>query len=129
MEMYMFSLKYVDCILKKYGYTELSENNMNKAESNECKIYFKANLIVHVYFKVGLLGHKVTNIAIVDNNLDYFSPPDMYKRFLATSQDKSSLFKYDNIPLEKMLELAIDNTSTLNMRIENYITEEALEQL
>lgn len=129
MEMYMFSLKYVDRILKKYGYTKLSENNMNKTESNECKIYFKANLIVHVYFKVGLLGHKVTDIAIVDNNLDYFGQPDMYKRFLATSQDKSALFKYVNIPLEKMLELAIGDTSTLNMRIENYITEEALEQL
>lgn len=129
MEMYMLSLKYVERILEKYGYTKLSENDMNKAESNECKIYFKANLIVHVYFKVGLLGHKVTDIAIVDNNLDYFGQPDMYKRFLATSKDKSSLFKYDNIPLEKILELAIGDTSTLNMRIENYITEEALEQL
>lgn len=126
MEKYIFSLKYVDRILEKYGYTKLSENNMDKSESNHCKIYFKANLIVQVFFNTELVGHEVTYIAIVDNN---FGLPDMYKRFLATSHDKSSLFKYDNIPLEKMLDLAIGDTSTLNMRIENYITEEALEQL
>lgn len=126
MERYIFSLKYVDRILEKYGYTKLSENDVNKAESSRCKIYFKANLIVQVYFRTDLLGHEVTNIAIVDNN---FSLPDMYRRFLATSQDESELFKYDKIPLEKMLELAIGDTSTLNMRIENYITEEALERL
>lgn len=126
MEMYIFSLKYVDRILEKYGYTKLSENNMDKEESKHCKIYFKANLIVQVFFNSDLVGHEVTYIAIVDNN---FGLPDMYKRFLATSQDKSVLFKYVNIPIEKMLELAIGDTSTLNMRIENYITEEALEQL
>lgn len=126
MEMYRFSLKYVDRVLQKHNYTKLSENDVNKAESKECKIYFKANLIVQVYFRTDLLGHEVTNIAIVDNN---FGLPDMYKRFLATSQDESALFKYDKIPLEKMLELAIGDTTTLNMRIENYITEEALERL
>lgn len=126
MEKYMFSLKYVDRILQKHGYTKLSENNTDMAEPNQCKIYFKANLIVQVYFKAGLLGYKVTNITIVDNN---FGPPDMYKRFLVTSQDESALFKYDKIPLEKMLDLAIGDTSTLNMRIENYITEAALERL
>jgi hypothetical protein len=126
MEMYKFSLEYVDRILEKHGYTKLSENNTDKAEPSRCKIYFKANLIVQVYFKTGLLGHEVTNIAIVDNN---FGLPGMYKRFLATSQDESALFKCVNIPLEKMLELAIGDTSTLNMRIENYITEEALERL
>ena len=99
---------------------------MDKEESKHCKIYFKANLIVQVFFNSDLVGHEVTYIAIVDNN---FGLPDMYKRFLATSQDKSALFKYVNIPLEKMLDLAIGDTSTLNMRIENYITEEALEQL
>ena len=126
MEMYIFSLKYVDRILEKHGYTKFSENDINKVESSRCKIYFKANLIVQVYFNAKLIGHEVTNIAIVDNN---FSLPDMYKRFLATSQDNSTLFKYDKIPIEKMLELAIGNTSTLNMRIENYITEEVLERL
>lgn len=126
MEMYIFSLKYVNRILEKHGYTMLSENDVNKAESSQCKIYFKANLIVQVFFNTKLIGHEVTNIAIVDNN---FSLPDMYRRFLATSQDKSTLFKHDSIPLEKMLELAIGNTSTLNMRIENYITEEVLERL
>lgn len=124
MEKYMFSLKYVDRILQKHGYTKLSEDKTS--DTNQCKIYFKANLIVQVYFNADLLGHEVTNIAIVDNN---FGLPDMYKRFRATSQDKSALFKYVNIPLEKMLELAIGDTSTLNMRIENYITEEVLEQL
>lgn len=83
MERYIFSLKYVDRILEKYGYTKLSENDVNKAESSRCKIYFKANLIVQVYFRTDLLGHEVTNIAIVDNN---FSLPDMYRRFLATSR-------------------------------------------
>lgn len=122
MEIYMFSLKYVGSVLQKHGYTKISESNTDKAGPKLCRIYFKANLIVHVYF----IGHEVTNISIVDNN---FSLPDMYKRFLATSQNKSTLFKYDNIPLEKMLELAIGDTSTLNMRIENYITEEALERL
>ena len=126
MEMYIFSLKYVDRILEKHGYTKFSENDVNKVESSRCKIYFKANLIVQVYFNAKLIGHEVTNIAIVDNN---FSLPDMYRRFLATSQDNSTLFKYDKIPIEKMLELAIGNTSTLNMRIENYITEEVLERL
>ena len=126
METYIFSLKYVDRVLQKHGYTKLSENDVNKAESSQCKIYFKANLIVQVFFNTKLIGHEVTNIAIVDNN---FSLPDMYRRFLATSQDKSTLFKHDSIPLEKMLELAIGNTSTLNMRIENYITEEVLERL
>lgn len=122
MEKYMFSLKYVDRILQKHGYTKISEGNTDKSGPKQCRICFKANLIVQVYF----IGHEVTNIAIVDNN---FSLPDMYKRFLATSQNESAIFKYDNIPLEKMLELAIGDTSTLNMRIENYITEEALEQL
>lgn len=126
MEMYMFSLKYVDRILQKYNYTKISENNTGKTESNQCKIYFKANLIVLVYFRTDLIGHEVTNIAIVDNN---FSLPDMYKRFLATSQDESTLFKYNKIPLEKMLELAVGDTLTINMRIENYITEKALERL
>lgn len=126
MERYIFSLKYVDRILEKHGYTKLSENDINKAESSQCKIYFKANLIVQVYFNVKLIGHEVTNIAIIDNN---FSLPDMCKRFIATSQDTTVLFKYDNIPLEKMIDLAIGDTSTLNMRIENYITEEALERL
>lgn len=122
MEIYMFSLKYVGGILQKHGYTKISEGNTDKAGPKQCRIYFKANLIVQVYF----IGHEVTNIAIVDNN---FSLPDMYKRFLATSQNKSAIFKYDNIPLEKMLDLAIGDMSTLNMRIENYITEEALERL
>lgn len=122
----MFSLKYVDRILQKYNYTKISENNTGKTESNQCKIYFKANLIVLVYFRTDLIGHEVTNIAIVDNN---FSLPDMYKRFLATSQDESTLFKYNKIPLEKMLELAVGDTLTINMRIENYITEKALERL
>lgn len=126
MEKYMFSFKCVDRILQKHGYTKLSENNTDVAEPNQCKIYFKANLIVQVYFRTGLLEHEVTNITIVDNN---FSLPDMHKRFLATSQDESALFKYNNIPLEKMLDLAIGDTSTLNMRIENYITEAALERL
>lgn len=126
MEIYRFSLKYVDRVLQKHNYTKLSENNTGKTEPNQCKIYFKANLIVQVYFKLDLPGHEVTNIAILDNN---FGLLDMCKRFLATSQDKSALFKYDNIPLEKMLDLAIGDTSTLNMRIENYITEEALERL
>ena len=126
MERYIFSLKYVDSILQKHNYTKLSENDVNKVDTSQCKIYFKANLIVQVYFNAKLIGHEVTNIAIIDNN---FSLPDMYRRFLATSQDNSVLFKYDKIPLEKMLELAIGNTSTLNMRIENYITEEALERL
>ena len=126
MEMYKFSLKYVDRILEKHGYTKLSENNTDKAEPSRCKIYFKANLIVQVYFKTGLLGHEVTNIAIVDNN---FSLPDMYKRFVATTQSESVIFKYDSIPIEKILDLAIGNTATLNMRIENSLTEEALEQL
>lgn len=125
MERYIFSLKYVDRILEKYGYTKLSENNMDKNEK-QCNIYFKANLIVQVFFNAYLIGHEVTNISIVDNN---FSLPDMYRRFLATSQDKSVLFKYDSIPLEKMIELATGDTSTLNMRIENYITEKALERL
>lgn len=126
MEKYIFSLKYVDHVLQKHNYTKLSENDVNKAESSQCKIYFKANLIVQVFFNAKLIGHEVTNIAIVDNN---FSLPDMYKRFLATSQDNSVLFKYDKIPVEKMLDLAIGDTSTINMRIENYITEEVLEQL
>lgn len=126
METYIFSLKYVDHVLQKHGYTKLSENDVNKAESSQCKIYFKANLIVQVFFNAKLIGHEVTNIAIVDNN---FSLPDMYKRFIATSQDNSVLFKYDKIPIEKMLELAIGDMSTINMRIENYITEEVLEQL
>ena len=126
MERYIFSLKYVDSILQKHNYTKLSENDVNKVDTSQCKIYFKANLIVQVYFNAKLIGHEVTNIAIIDNN---FSLPDMYRRFLATSQDNSVLFKYDKIPLEKMLELAIGNTSTLNMRIENYITEEVLERL
>jgi hypothetical protein len=39
------------------------------------------------------------------------------------------IFKYDSIPIEKILDLAIGNTATLNMRIENSLTEEALEQL
>ena len=124
MEKYMFSLKYVDRILQKHGYTKLSEDK--SSDTNQCKIYFKANLIVQVYFNADLLGHEVTNIAIIDNN---FSLPDMYRRFVATSQDNSVLFKYDKIPIEKMLEFAISNTSTLNMRIENYMTEEVLEQL
>ena len=129
MEMHMFSLKYIDRVLEKRGYTKLSVNDISKAVPKQCKVYFKANLIVQVYFKTGLLGHEVTNITIVDNNLDNFGLPDMSKRFLATSQAESTLFKYVNIPLEKMLELAIGDTSTLNMRIENYITEEALERL
>lgn len=122
MEMYMFSIKYVDSVLQKHGYTKIPENNTDKAEPKQCNMYFKANLIVHVYF----IGYKVTNISVVDNN---FSLPDMYKRFIATSQEKTVLFKYVNIPLEKILELAIGDTSTINMRIENYITEEALERL
>ena len=126
MEKYMFSLKYVDRILQKHNYTKLSENNIDIAETKHCKIYFKANLIVQVFFNAESLGHEVTYIAIVDNN---FGLPDIHKRFLATSQDESALFKYVNIPLEKMLDLAIGDTSTLNMRIENYITEEALERL
>lgn len=129
MEMHMFSLKYIDRVLEKRGYTRLSVNDISKVVPKQCKVYFKANLIVQVYFKTGLLGHEVTNIAIIDNNLDNFGLPDMCKRFLATSQAESTLFKYVNIPLEKMLELAIGDTSTLNMRIENYITEEALERL
>ena len=120
----MFSLKYVGRILQKHGYTKLAENKT--ADASQCEIYFKANLIVQVYFRVDTLGHEVTNIAIVDNN---FSLPDMYKRFVATSQTESVIFKYDGIPLEKILNLAIGDTSTLNMRIENGITEEALEQL
>lgn len=124
MEKYMFSLKYVDRILQKHGYTKLSEDKTS--DSNQCKIYFKANLIVQVYFNADLVGHEVTNIAIVDNN---FSLPDMYKRFVATTQSESVIFKYDSIPIEKILDLAIGDTSTLNMRIENYITEEALERL
>lgn len=123
MEMYMFSIKYVDSVLQKHGYTKIPENNTDKAEPKQCMIYFKANLIVHVYF----IGYKVINIAIVDNN--FTSLHDMYKRFIATSQDKSTMFKYVNIPLEKILELTIGNTTTLNMRIENYITEKALERL
>lgn len=126
MEMYVFSLKYVDRILQKHNYTKLSDDNTYKAEPNKCEIYFKANLIVQVFFNIDLPGHEVTNIAIVDNN---FGIPDMYKRFLATSQDESAIFKYDNIPIEKMLELAVGDTSTINMRIENYITEKALERL
>lgn len=128
MEMYVFSLKYVDRILQKHNYTKVSEGNTDKdKDEKQCNIYFKANLIVQVFFNAYLTtGHEVTNISIVDNN---FSLPDMYRRFLATSQDKSVLFKYDSIPLEKMLELATGDTSTLNMRIENYITEEALERL
>lgn len=123
MENYMFSLKYVDHILQKHGYTKLAEDKT--ADTSQCKIYFKANLIVHVYFKIGMLGHKVTNIAIVDNN---FGIPDINKRFLVTSQN-SALFKYNSISLEKMLDLAIGDISKLNMRIENSITEEALERL
>ena len=42
MEKYMFSLKYVDRILKKHGYTKLSEDKTS--DTNQCKIYFKANL-------------------------------------------------------------------------------------
>lgn len=122
MEIYMFSLKYVDRILQKHGYTKISEGNTDKAGPKQCRIYFKENLIVQVYY----IGHEVTNISIVDNN---FSLPDMYKRFLVTSQNESTIFKYDNIPLEKILDLAIGNTATLNMRIENSITEEALERL
>ena len=120
----MFSLKYVARILQKHGYTKLAENKI--ADASQCEIYFKANLIVQVYFRVDKLGHEVTNIAIVDNN---FSLPDMYKRFVVTSQTESVIFKYDGIPLEKILDFAIGDTSTLNMRIENSITEEALEQL
>lgn len=122
MEMYKFSLKYVNQVLQKHNYTKVSEGNTDKAEPKQCVIYFRANLIVQVYF----IGHEVTNIAIVDNN---FNLLDMYKRFIATSQDKSTIFKYDNIPIEKMLELAVGDTSTINMRIENYITEKALERL
>ena len=126
MEMYIFSLKYVDRVLQKHNYTKVSENNTDDMMPNQCRIYFKANLIVHVYFNAKLIEHKVTNITIVDNN---FSLPDMHKRFLATSQDNSVLFKYDKIPIEKILDLAIGDTSTINMRIENYITEEVLERL
>lgn len=127
MERYIFSLKYVDRILQKHNYTKVSEGNTDKdKDEKQCSIYFKANLIVQVFFNAYLIGHEVTNISIVDNN---FSLPDMYRRFLVTSQDKSVLFKYDSIPLEKMLELAVGDTSTINMRIENYITEKALERL
>lgn len=122
MEKYIFSIKYVDRVLQKHNYTKVSENNTDEAKPKQCRIYFKANIIVHVYF----IGHEVTNIAIVDNN---FSLPDMYKRFLVTSQNSSTIFKYDNIPLEKIIDLAIGDTSTINMRIENCITEEALERL
>lgn len=129
MERYIFSLKYIDRVLQKHNYTKVSEGNTDKdkdKDEQQCSIYFKANLIVQVFFNAYLIGHEVTNISIVDNN---FSLPDMYRRFLVTSQDKSVLFKYDSIPLEKMLELAVGDTSTINMRIENYITEKALERL
>lgn len=53
----------------------------------------------------------------------------MYKRFVATTQTDSVIFKYDGMSIEKILDLAIGDTSKLNMRIENSITEEALEQL
>jgi hypothetical protein len=124
MEMCLYSTKYVDKILRKHGYTIINDNK--DADTNQCMIYFKNNVIVQVYYKKTTLGNEVIYMCIVDNN---YSLSDIFKRYIVTSRQVSSIFKYNGIPIDKILDYAIGDLTKLNMRIENSITEEALEQL
>lgn len=122
----MYSMKYLDKELRKYGYVAYPPTRLGRARF--IRLYGAGNMHIHVCYEETALGPVIESIDIIDFDEDDLGKP--LQRYVATSS-KNEVFRYSgmSLELEDFIQIILGPPSGIVMRLENEVNRKALETL